>query len=365
MIYGERIRQAREYCGFTQTELAKKVGVNQSAIAHLESGKNIPTDYLLKLIAEHTDFMSSFFEKEPASNIPLGTLVFRARNSLTASELSQAYQHANVLFEHVQKMSEHFKVPSVRIPSSSESPAKAAALTRVAFSLSPDTPIRKLIFTLEKNGVVVLALPIILRKIDAFSTWVEASPERPVIAISSGKPSDRIRFSIAHELGHLVMHRVARDRIAQIEKDADKFAAEFLLPEKSMRQEILAPVTLTSIARLKLRWGASMQALIHRARDLDIITERQYRYLFEQLSTRGWRTKEPPNLDGPEEKPRLVAKMIDQLYRDSNVIESLAKDMSISKKRIIELLDEHIERERIPLTDYRVTPEQIETFSHN
>lgn len=365
MIYGDRIRQAREYCGLTQTELAKKVGVNQSAIAHLESGRNIPTSDLLMAIAQQTGFMASFFEKEPTYDFPLGTLVFRARSSLTAREINQAHQHANVLFEHIQKMAEKFFVPDVNLPVTNEGPVKAAAITRVVFGMSPDTPIKKLIITIEKNGVFVLALPIVLKKIDAFSTWVEASIKRPVIAISSGRPSDRIRFSVAHELGHLVMHKVITGRIAEMERDADKFAAEFLLPENAMGREILLPVTLTSIARLKLRWNVSMQALVYRARDLDIITQRQYRYLFEQLSARGWRTKEPPNLDGPEEKPRLVAKMADQLYRGSNGIESLAKDMSVSKKRIVELLNEYVERERIPLREYQVEPEQLETFSHN
>jgi Zn-dependent peptidase ImmA (M78 family)/DNA-binding XRE family transcriptional regulator len=354
MIYGDRIRQAREYCGLTQTELARKVGVNQSAIAHLESGRNIPTADLLVAIAEQTGFMTSFFEKESTYEFPLGTLVFRARNSLTAREINQAHQHANVLFEHVQKMAERFTIPDVKLPVTNEGSAQAAAITRVAFGISPDTPIRKLIITLEKNGVFVLALPIVLKKIDAFSTWAEISTKRPVIAISSGRPSDRIRFSVAHELGHLVMHKIATSRIAEMERDADKFAAEFLLPEKAMRYEVHSPVTLTSTARLKLRWGVSMQALIRRAGDLDIITDRQYRYLFEQLSQRGWRTKEPSNLDYPEEKPRLVVKMIEKLYGNVNAIDALSKDIGLSKRKTIELLQ-----------DYQVTAEQLQTYSRN
>jgi len=365
MIYGDRIRQAREYCGLTQTELARKVGVNQSAIAHLESGRNIPTTDLLADISENTGFMTSFFEKESTYEFPLGTLTFRARSSLTAREINQAHQHANVLFEHVQKMADRFNIPDVKLPATNEGFDKAAAITRATFGIPPNTPIKKLIITLEKNGIFVLALPIALKKIDAFSTWAEISANRPVIAISSGRPSDRIKFSVAHELGHLVMHKIVVARVAEMERDADKFAAEFLLPEKAMEYEIHSPVTLTSIARLKLRWGVSMQALIRRAKDLDIITSRQYRYLFEQLSQRGWRVREPRNLDLPEEKPRLVAKMIEKLYGNSDTIEKLAKDMCLSSTKASELIKEHIEEQRIPAQDYRVNLEQLQAYRSN
>ncbi len=365
MIYGGRIRQAREYCGLTQMELARKVGINQSAIAHIESGRNVPSDELLLWIADQTGFLPDFFEKEPAEDFPLGSLILRARTSLTARELNQAHQYANVLFEHIKKMSRQFNLPATKLPRISEEPIRSAQITRASLGLSPDTPVTNLITTIEKKGVFVLALPIALKKIDAFSTWVELTTERPIVVLSAGKPADRLRFSIAHELGHLVMHQVLRGRMIQLEKEADRFAAEFLLPEKVMLQEIQPPVTLTSIARLKARWGVSMQTLIRRARDLGTITERQYRYLFEQLSTRGWRMKEPDNLNIPEEKPRLVMKMIEELYETSDTIETFARDMSLSKRRAIEVIDEYMDRGKLPLKDYRVTLEEIQVNSRN
>ena len=107
MIYGDRIRQAREYCGLTQTELAKRIGVNQSAIAHLESGRNIPTEDLLTAIAEHTGFMPPFFFKEPTNDFPTGTLALRARNSLTTREFNKAYQYATVNRPVIEHQLEH------------------------------------------------------------------------------------------------------------------------------------------------------------------------------------------------------------------------------------------------------------------
>lgn len=119
-------------------------------------------------------------------------------------------------------------------------------------------------------------------------------------------------LALAHETGHLVLHRSLQGELKGIDQEANRFAAALLLPKAAMLQEIVPPVTLTSLAELKPRWGVSIQALIYRARDLGIITDRQFRYLFEQLSRRGWRKQEP--LAIPVERPRAVRKMAEILY---------------------------------------------------
>lgn len=361
MIYGERIRQARELCGLTQGELAKLVGVNQSAIAHIESGRNIPSQEILDSIAAQTEFLPSFFEKDSIQSFPFGSLVFRSRASLSAREEAQAYQYAKTIFEQAKTMVSHLNIPDLRLPRLSDNPVTAAKVTRSSFALSPDKPIKKLVNTVEKNGVLILSLPIVFNKLDAFSVWAEMDIERPVIIVSCNKPVDRLRFSIAHELGHLVMHTALKGRVAEAEKEANRFAAEFLLPESAMKQELVPPITLTTVARLKPRWGVSMQAVIVRAYKLGIITNRQYRYLFEQLSTRGWKTKEPSNLDLPEEKPQLFAKMIEHFYSDSNetIPESYARDMHLAVKRARELINNYIDKREPPLGNYVVSPTQL------
>jgi Zn-dependent peptidase ImmA (M78 family) len=96
------------------------------------------------------------------------------------------------------------------------------------------------------------------------------------------------------------------------ERVANEFAAELLMPETSMRGEIVQPVTLSRIAELKPRWKVAIQALVRRSFDLGIITERQYRYLFEQIGSKGWRTHEPGHVE--PEKPRALRQMVESLY---------------------------------------------------
>jgi hypothetical protein len=97
-------------------------------------------------------------------------------------------------------------------------------------------------------------------------------------------------------------------------------------------------VTLTSLAGLKPRWGVSIQTLIYRAHELGIIADRQYRYLFEQVSIRGWRTREPENLDIPVEKPRTLRKIVELLPFGNN-LSHLAAELHLNVENVEEILN--------------------------
>lgn len=316
LTYGERIKQAREFKGLTQTQLANLIGVKQAAISQLERNEFMPSSEVLEAIAEHTGFLPPFFEVPPDISLPLGTLNYRARKSLTAREETQAYQYANVLYQQIKRIAPDLSVPSMNLPRlPNVSTRKAAQVTRDALGFSVDEPIRKLLKGIESGGVFIFTLPSPIPDIDAFSTWAQLDELRPIIVMMSGKPMDRLRFSIAHELGHLVMHGAMSGRRRLLENEANEFASDFLTPERAMRNEMTSPVTLTSLARLKVRWGVSIQALIMRAKSLKIITDRQAKYLFTQMSVQGWRTREPSNLDIGAELPSMVRRMIETKYK--------------------------------------------------
>jgi len=317
MIYGDRIRQAREFAGLTQTQLANAIGVKQAAISQMEYGDFVPTQNLLEGIAGKTGFLPSFFELVPDDELPFGTLNYRARKSTTSREELKVYQYANLLYQQVKRICLDVMMPPNKLPQLREVTIKQAVeITRDTLGFNPNEPVKKLINTIEKNGVIILNIHRDIPKIDAFSTWARLDEERPIIVLLSGKPMDRIRFSIAHELGHLVLHQpIKKTRLKLIENEANEFASAFLMPEQAMRQEMKPPVTLTLLAKMKLRWGVSMQALTMQAYNLRIITQRQARYLFTQMSAQGWRTREPSNLDLKVETPYLVKDMIESKYK--------------------------------------------------
>ena len=329
MIYGERIKQAREFRGLTQTRLASLIGVKQSAISQMEKDEFTPSSQLLEAIGQRTGFLPSFFTFEPVANLPLGTLNYRAAKYRTARGDSEAYQYANIVYQQIKNIAPDVSVPRCRVPQlSNVEVVKAAQITRDALGYSPDEPIKRLMRGVEDAGVFIFSIPRPIPRVDAFSTWAEIDEARPVIGMIAGKPMDRLRLSISHEIGHLVLHGRISKRLKFLEDEAYEFAAEFLLPEQAMRHEITHPVTLTSLARLKLRWGTSIQALIMRCKALKAITDRQAKYLFAQMSSQGWRTREPSNLDPSPEQPSTVRSMIEAKYRN---LEDYARKTGMEK----------------------------------
>jgi Zn-dependent peptidase ImmA (M78 family)/transcriptional regulator with XRE-family HTH domain len=350
MFNGKRIRQARELRALTQNELARRIGVTQAAIAYIEKGLKQPSSELIAKIAAQTRFPLAFFSTDTPLEFSPDSLQFRCHASLTKREIATARRYAELAYECVQVFGAQLTQIPLTLPICPREPDAAARQVRTAFMLSPDEPITNLIHVVEKSGVLVLALPETSTRLDAFSLWVGPNSTTPLIVISGRKPGDRCRYSVAHDLGHLAMVHPNRFR-AEEEREAGRFAAELLLPEKAMRREILPPVTLSSIAVLKPRWGVSVQALIRRAYELNIISERQYRYLFEQLSSRGWRKKEPSNLDIPHEKPRALRQMAELVYGKPIKQDQLAADMRLDSAFVTQLLDCYAEA--LPPSDTR------------
>ena len=113
-------------------------------------------------------------------------------------------------------------------------------------------------------------------------------------------------MSVSHELGHLVMHQPLTVGMGDVGRQAREFAGCFLLPENAMRHDLMPPVTIDTFLNLKTKWGVSMQALIMRAHQLEIITPRKKDYLFSKLRSRGWFIREPLSHAVPLEKPRAI-----------------------------------------------------------
>ena len=326
-IHGSRVRQARELSRITQTQIADSAGVSQSTIARIESDRMpFPPPDLLTSIAQQTGVTVGFFTRKPLDPLSEGSLVYRAQAKPAVGVQRQALQYAALLVEQTQAMSQRLSLPKLHLPAG-ENPPYLAQATRHTLKIKPNTPVPHLINRLERYGVLVFGLPLKLEKIDAFSSWTEIEGPRPFLGLSNGCPGERTRYSVAHELGHLVLHKGLDGRTQNLEDEANQFAAEFLLPEQAMRHTLSSNLTISQAIQLKRRWKVSIQAIVRRARDLAIISDRRYRDLFTQISTRGWRKAEPVEIK--LERPRSFRKMVEMLYKPNYNI-GLAEALGIS-----------------------------------
>lgn len=196
-------------------------------------------------------------------------------------------------------------------------------------------PISNVLALLENKGISVCRYELDGEKVEAFSFWNGA---RPFIFMASEKECGvRARFDLAHELGHLILHKWVeerelenRDTLKRIEREADRFAGAFLLPQRSFQNEIYT-ARLDAFIALKRRWRVSIQAMIYRCSDLGLFDSDQVLNLRKQISFRKWRSKEP--LDDPSiipvEQPKLLRRAIELIIqgnrkRPDEIVDDLA-----------------------------------------
>lgn len=321
---GERIKVLRHLFGLTQEALAEMAGVRQPQISDVERGVTDATDELLSALARATGTPMSFFDVVPGE-LPLDTLRFRKNSTSSVRDTDRAKALFREAHRVVTDMARRARYPKPTLPTAEGGALgegdleRLAAETREALRLGPDGPIPHVTRALERSGIA--AVPMVLRSEEdgeanstpghfGMSYW--AGPgAHALVGFFPGNTADRDRFTLGHELGHLVLHTHRRGDF-DFEDEANRFAGEFLLPTHQAREIFSPELTLMDYARLKAIWGMSIQALVMRALHTGCIDQARHRSLFVQLSARGWRRNEPVVIH-PEE-PLLTWKLLSKEF---------------------------------------------------
>ena len=293
----------RLHRSMTQTDLASASGFSQAWISNAEAGSVAIAPERATELARILRCSPALILAPPGSVRAGGVVHHRKRQSLPAKALARVRSTLRLSGIYGSRLLAFAgAAPPIELTQPSSDlfgPEEAAMATRERLGLD-DGPIRSVVDSLEHAGVVVASMAMDTPKLDAVASW--APDDRPSFLLNASCPGDRARFSTAHELGHVVLHRVVPD---DPEGEADRFASQFLMPESSIRAELSsAPISLSVLGRLKTRWGVSMAALLRRARDLGATTESDYRSLVIEMSRAGYRTAEP--IIVPNERPSLV-----------------------------------------------------------
>lgn len=323
MGIAQRIRQARVAAEMSQRELAKRVGVSAMAISKYERGMDTPRASVLLRLARALGVETEFFFRE--THVQVCAPAYRKRANLT--ERAQAAVEALVVdyldkYLYVEGLfpggrTVEFRTPQVRPLRTIEDVEEVAESLRDEWGLGRN-PIENLTATLEDNGVKVFLLD---RKegFDGFSCWANGSI--PVVVCPSGIPGDRQRFTLAHELGHLVLGSFGGNLI---EKAAYRFAGGLLAPRAAVFHELGTKrsfLTFEELHILKQKYGLSMQAWTRRARDLGVISESTYRSMCKQFSMLKWR-KEEPGDQVPDERPMRFSLLVYQAVAEGLITPS-------------------------------------------
>jgi Zn-dependent peptidase ImmA (M78 family)/DNA-binding XRE family transcriptional regulator len=306
-INPEMILLARESRGVTQADLSKQLNVTQAAISKAEKIAGKVSDELLCRIAQLLNYPENFFF-QLGHSYPPSMPLHRKQQSLAKKIQHQIEAEANVRRLQIQKLMDSIELEENRIPEflidDYETAEKVAISTRRYLKL-PKGPIENLSGIIESFGIVIVPCNLYTDKIDGFTMTCKDS--RPIIFINEQMPWCRIRFTLAHEFGHIIMNHVPNQTS---EDEANEFASSFLMPRDDLRKDyFMKKISISGLAELKPYWKVSMQSLLVRAGRIGCITPDEQKKLFMQMNYLGYRKKEPVSI--PPEYPILLKKIIE------------------------------------------------------
>lgn len=330
----DMLKLAREVRELTQADLAKKSGITQAFISKLEHGLNMqPSEEALSRMAETLNFPKNFFfQKERAIGFP--HFHYRKRSKLGARPLARIGAIINIRRQHIAKLLKSYEfepekpIPQIDLDESGIFPEKLAERMR-QYWLLPRGPIQNLVEIIEKAGGIVVLINFGTNLLDGISFRSEGLP--PLFFMNKEVPGDRFRFSLAHELGHMIMHTIPDDD-DKMESEAHRFAAAFLMPSSEIKPHLFS-TKLNQLGRVKAYWKVSIKALIKRSYDLNTITDHQYKMLNIQYN-KSFREGEPYEI--PIETPARLDSII-SYYRDelSYSVDELAQLLAVNQDDVL------------------------------
>jgi Zn-dependent peptidase ImmA (M78 family)/transcriptional regulator with XRE-family HTH domain len=306
---------ARDARGLTQAELAEALRVGQGTLSKYETGFSEPPKEFVDDLSGVLKFPSAFFY-EVGRPYGLPPFHYRKRKKLSKKVLARIVAEMNIRRLHVAKMLLSFEsktngfIPEI---DSDEyrgrgkaylTPDDAARLVREAWLL-PNGPIPNMVELPESNGGVVIPCDFGTDLLDAMSQRIDGLPV--LFFVNVNAPADRVRHTLAHELGHMVLHTVSLKSDEAMEDEADAFAGAFLLPADEIRPQ-LRKFDLRQLANLKGHWKVSMAAIAVRADRLKLITPYQSKMFWIEMSKLGYRKREPN--EPAKENPKLLRQMV-------------------------------------------------------
>jgi Zn-dependent peptidase ImmA (M78 family)/transcriptional regulator with XRE-family HTH domain len=345
MPFGERLRAARAMAGFSLQELADKIGntVTKQAISKYERGEMKPESSSTLVDFSHAlNVPVDYFFKESVPQIT--TWHFRRRSNVSAKALKSLkeavldflgrYEELEDLLSIKTAFKNPFKADGLKSPEDAELTARRL---RREWGLGPDQPVASVTGLLESKGVRILLLGSGTNQ-TRFDGLSGCRGEDPFITLIDHAPADRIRFTLMHELAHVLLWPREHEDTREDEKLCHLFASEFLLPAHVLRKEFPGSdrrtLALPELLSMKIRFGISLQAILYRACELGILSKAGYEGILRKFGSHGWRTTEPGEYPCIERPMRFEQLLYSAIAQDAI---SLSKAAALSGKSIDEI----------------------------
>ena len=344
-----RLEQLLAARGLTKGQLASLVGVAASTVTKWSKGDQYPESETFERLASVLNVQEEWLTRPILQ--PVSPPLYRSNASALKAARAKLEARTEWVQESALLFEEHVDFPALNLPVRSfQDPEQigaadieaAAEECRNLWQLGRN-PIQNLALAAESAGIIVVREETEISAIEGLSSWSHLL-KRPIAFLSADKANAfRSRFDLAHEIGHLILHKhIPRaddgDRYKQMEKQAHRFAGALLLPAETFANEVRVPTNLDNLLILKQRWGASVAAMMMRLHALGLLRDDEKLALFKRRSAR-WGSKAEPGDDKWEpEKPRLLRRTVELLV-SSGVLsaEGIPRYLGVSPRDVEKL----------------------------
>jgi len=341
-IISQKIKSARSLKGISQQELADAIGVTKQMISKYEKGESIPSSSnLLKLSKSLLVKIDYFFKPD---NIDLGVMNFRKKSSFSTKKQESLKQKIKLSLANYLEIEELLQIDysfsntigNKKIKSNKDI-EHVVLLLRNEWEIGLD-PIHNIIQLLEDKEIKVVELFDVEESFDGVATFV--NNKFPVVVVNGNFPVERKRFTLLHELGHLLLN-LPNNNIKEVENYCNLFASEFLFPQKLVIKEFGNKrnlVSLNELIEVQKKYGISIQAIVHRLVQAGIFTDNRKIDFYKKINSNPSLKKEVnmARFATPEKSYRFEQ----LIYRAlSQEIITMSKASSLLNKNINELTE--------------------------
>lgn len=346
---GSQLTFAREYRGYTQKDLVDNiVGLSQSNLSNFEHGLGKLSEHLVKKIMDFLKFPSQFLDLSIVDYVE--NKHYRTKSTVTVKNKKQIDKFTSLVGYCFDCLAEYVELPEYKfgdydLNEMGIAASDVAKQVRRQFRLGYE-PLMDIYKFLETNGVFVYQWDCPYPTFDGVS-MVTGNGYHLVI-VNNNVSNDRIRRSLAHELGHTMMHEcpsIFVDPNRNKEAEADEFASELLMPMAAIRDSLYG-LKPSKLPLLKQYWLVSMTSLIVRAERIGCIDKKKEKNMMIEASRNHWRTKEP--IEVPIDSPSVISQILNLVKQEYGYeLDTLAKTMELpvdivndvlgSKSKIIRL----------------------------
>jgi Zn-dependent peptidase ImmA (M78 family)/transcriptional regulator with XRE-family HTH domain len=316
-----RVRLAREIKGLTKAALGNLIGVSPTTISSIEHGNLSGNAYAERLSLGLKQPISFFLAPIPDDLDP--RVEFRSLRSTRQMVKATVQAKAMTAILNVEPVVS--KTVGKRIADwpdlSLVNPAEAADAVRSWLQIGNGPIQSDLLAILENAGLRTYWYEDPTDKTVGMSFWHLDTPF--VFIKSAGQSAQRDNWTLAHELGHLVLHLSDRARENELcEDEANEFARNFLFPKGIFVKDVGNRVTEEMLLNLKEKYRTSIAAIVKTMRSYEVITDSQYHFAFKRISQRNWRKREPG--DNPPQNSHVLMDFVYKVTNDFDDAEEFA-----------------------------------------